>query len=510
MAPARRRKSPNRYKLVLNWDGGPTGFAHYPMTPEDLAHFAVGQFADTQIDAISWCASDDGNDVSWKSDQFDLFGEGVNFTCGNSHNWRYMANVKQLVDCGVDVPRVIADACKEHHMGSFFSLRVNDIHDLHGGSPLPRIKREHPEWMHGKDSLASTGLNYVHFGVREYKKALIREFFEKFDFDGLELDWLRSEVNLPERREYQHRYAITDFVADLRTMLDEMGTKRGRPIEIAARVPETVEGSLLAGLDAPEWVRRRLIDHLIVGNMAVEYNLDPFKTICAKAGVRLYPCLYGWGNDYNPNPGKGGPCPDDMLRGTAAKCWTQKPTGLYLFNMYPTEGFRMDLMRQIGNPRSLVRTSKRFAAEVSGRDPIHYKNLFYYSPLPVTLARTHGPGPTIAITVTDDVAQAAKEGKLKSVSIEVSFHNITPEIDHVDFALNDRPIDRSDTILPKTLLGHGTDLVLAYDHETWVLRPRPKDVKVGPNALTATLKHRNPSITDPLEIHRCEVVVDYA
>ena len=58
--------------------------------------------------------------------------------------------------------------------------------------------------MHGEGSLASTGLNYVHFGVREYRKALIRGFYERFDFDGLELDWLRSDVNLPERRDYQH------------------------------------------------------------------------------------------------------------------------------------------------------------------------------------------------------------------------------------------------------------------------------------------------------------------
>ena len=35
------------------------------------------------------------------------------------------------------------------------------------------------------------------------------------------------------------------------------------------------------------------------------------------------------------------------------------------------------------------------AHQVRGRDPIHYKNLFYYSPLPVTLARTHGPGRAI-------------------------------------------------------------------------------------------------------------------
>lgn len=508
MRPSATRAAPKEYKLILNWDGAPTGFSHYPMKPEQLAHWAVGQFADTQVDAIFWCASDDGNTVSWKSDQFELFGENVDFTRANSQDWRYLANVKHLVDSGIDVPRVIADACREHNKASFFSLRVNDIHDAQQGVPKPRIKREHPEWMHGEGSRAPTGLNYVRFGVREYKKALVREFFEKFDFDGMELDWLRTECNLPNLREYQHRYAITDWVADLRKMLDEMGRKRRRPIELAARVPETVEGCLLAGLDAPEWVKGRLIDHLIVGNGAVEYRLDPFKALCAQTGVRLYPCLYGWGNDYSPSPGEG-VCSDQMLRGTAAKCWAQEPDGLYMFNMYPTLGFRMDLMRQIGNPKTLTGKSKRFAAEVSGRSPVHYRNLWYYSPLPVTLERTHGPGPTIPITVSDDVGRAQRDGKLKSVSVEVSLHNVTPELDEIEMVFNGQQLERSDTILPKTLLGHGTDLVSAYGHETWRLRPDLEDIKVGVNELTITLKHRNPGITEPLEIHRCEVVVDY-
>ena len=509
MNSTNKRATPTQYQLILNWDGAPTGFTHYPMAPEQFAHFAVGQFVDTQIDAIFWCASEDGNTVSWKSDQFELYGEGANFTEDRVQNWRYMANVKHWVDSGLDVPRVIAEACRQRRVGSFFSLRVNDIHDAQGGMHAPKIKRENPHWMHGKGSLASTGLNYVHFGVREYKKALIKEFFEKFDFDGLELDWLRGEVNLPEWHEYQHRYAITDFITDLRSMLDEMGRKRGRPIELAARVPETIEGCLLAGLDVPKWIDRHLIDHLIVGNMAVEFNLRPFKTMCDKAAVRLYPCLYGWGNGYNPNPGTSGPCPDDMIRGTAAKCWAQNADGLYLFNMYPTEGFRMDLMKQIGSPQTLEGLSKRFAAEVSSRDPIHFKNLFYYSPLPVSLDRTHGLGPTIPVTVTDDVERAHQNGSLDAVYIEVLFHEITPELDDIEFDFNGQPIERSDTILAKTLLGHGTELVTAYGHETWVLRPDPSRVKVGINELTVTLKHRNPAITGPLVIQRCEIVVEY-
>ena len=86
----------------------------------------------------------------------------------------------------------------------------------------------------------------------------------------------------------------------------------------AARVLETIEGCLLAGLDVPKWIDRHLIDRMFVGNMAVEFNLRPFKTMYEKAAVRLYPCLYGWGNGYNPNPGTVGPGPDDMIRGTAA------------------------------------------------------------------------------------------------------------------------------------------------------------------------------------------------
>ena len=51
--------------------------------------------------------------------------------------------------------------------------------------------------------------------------------------------------------------------------------------------------------------------------------------------------------------------------------------------------------------------------------------------------------------------------------------------------------------------------MLAYGHETWVLRPAPESFNIGSNELVVTLKHRNPAITSPLEIHRCEIVVEY-
>ena len=119
------RTASRDYKLILNWDGAPTGFAHVPMSREQLMHFAVGQFVDTQIDAISWCASEDGNTVSWKSDQFEIYGQGSNFTEGRVQNWRYMANAKHLVDSGVDVPEVMGEACRNTLRAIALRLGIN-------------------------------------------------------------------------------------------------------------------------------------------------------------------------------------------------------------------------------------------------------------------------------------------------------------------------------------------------------------------------------------------------
>ena len=62
-----------------------------------------------------------------------------------------------------------------------------------------------------------------------------------YDFDGIQIDFARIPVLFPEEQ-WLHRNTLTDFMRDIRTTLLDIGEKRGRPLLLAARVPEDPDG----------------------------------------------------------------------------------------------------------------------------------------------------------------------------------------------------------------------------------------------------------------------------
>ena len=85
-----------------------------------------------------------------------------------------------------------------------------------------------------------TSLNFSVPQVRALKFRVIGEIFRKYDFDGLEIDFLRSAPYFLPGEEAKHAHLVTERRRRVRKHLIERGTQRGRPIRRAARV----EGSL--------------------------------------------------------------------------------------------------------------------------------------------------------------------------------------------------------------------------------------------------------------------------
>ena len=67
--------------------------------------------------------------------------------------------------------------------------------DLEPYTILP-MKRQHPQWL--IHTWEGPGYwNFTVLGVRAYKLEILREIAEKYDFDGMELDFSRCPVCLP-------------------------------------------------------------------------------------------------------------------------------------------------------------------------------------------------------------------------------------------------------------------------------------------------------------------------
>ena len=79
------------------------------------------------------------------------------------------------------------------------------------------MKREHPELLIGEhDEISqgfSMGFDYAHKAVRDFRLALIKEACEKYDLDGVELDFMRTYIFFKPGEEKANMALMTEFMS---------------------------------------------------------------------------------------------------------------------------------------------------------------------------------------------------------------------------------------------------------------------------------------------------------
>ncbi|HZP81238.1 MAG TPA: hypothetical protein VFB21_06350 [Chthonomonadaceae bacterium] len=102
----------------------------------------------------------------------------------------------QLDQDGIDVYARWIARSREVGISPWLSMRMNDVHNVDDARcyihsefwrenpELRRVPYRFAEW-------ADRAFDYGRPEVREYHLKLIRELAERYDFDGLELDWMR-------------------------------------------------------------------------------------------------------------------------------------------------------------------------------------------------------------------------------------------------------------------------------------------------------------------------------
>ena len=88
-----------------------------------------------------------------------------------------------------------------------------------------------------------------------------------------------------------HRDILTDFMRDIRTTLLGIEKKRGRPLLLAARVPEDLMGCHFDGMDMEAWVRDFLVDILVVGTRTANADVTAFHHITKGTPIKTLPKL---------------------------------------------------------------------------------------------------------------------------------------------------------------------------------------------------------------------------
>jgi hypothetical protein len=351
-------------------------------TAADLLEARTAALADSFVDTIFYNTNRSG--VGTFSHRTKI---GEYFT---RQDGRYAANLcPALAAAGTDPLAVMVDWCRREDVEIFWSLRMNDTHDG-WGTPgdfskdshygISEIKRQHPEWLLGGAGRVPTfglwsALNYELEPVRDFLFRLVEEVCRDYDVDGVECDFMRHPTFFPATAEGRdcgdrERGLVTGLLRRVRTMMDEVGAKRGKPLLLSVRTPDSLAVAAGIGLDVEAWMREGLVDLLAVSDY---YRFGPWAEPVAagrRHDVPVFACLA----DSRVKLADGTPerlrNTLEALRGRALNAWQEGVAGLAMFNLFdPHSAF----WREGGDPKLLEDRDRIYFASVRSLGGAHWR-----------------------------------------------------------------------------------------------------------------------------------------
>lgn len=335
----RKEAAHRERRIIFDNDGNEVVYYMDEATPEALLSKRTTPLAGTQVDTILYCTWSSGfGNFTHNTKVGELFTSTENKLENNK--------TKALIEKGLDPLEIVVDWCHENGIEAFWSLRMNDTHDAstawYGPLLFPGWKREHPEFLLGsKDNPPERGrwtaVDFGHEEVRDRCFAFVEEVCGNYDIDGVNLDFFRhlNYFQGPAQGGFasgEERAKMTELMRRIRAMADEVGARRGRPILISVRVPDSVEYCRAIGLDLVRWLEEDLVDMLAVSGY---FRINPWETSVAlghRYGVPVYPCLSE--PRFRDERASKLRASDACYRARAANALNAGADGIYLFNFF--------------------------------------------------------------------------------------------------------------------------------------------------------------------------------
>ena len=330
-------EDPFRGALILNEDN-----SHFfgtrssdEMNVEGLNAF-VDQYAGTAVTHIFFCVNASRANVAnpareaiWEPNR-----DGVTPT----DPWAL--NAKLLNDRGIDPYTVWIDRCRAQGISPWCSVRMNDLHNIDDLSNFQHSSFvvEHPQFWRVPNETAKVwkdrALNFRHPEVRKHLTDFIDFQFEHYDFDGIELDWMRFGWHLTPGREREEAPFLSEVVEHTHKQALVWSAKRGHKIGVAVRVPAVPEAAAGLGMDAVDWAKEGLVDLIVpcafYTTMDFDVPFENWKEAITGTGASLAAASELLAV---PFPGaKETLCSVDQLRGFAAEELYRGADCIYLFN----------------------------------------------------------------------------------------------------------------------------------------------------------------------------------
>ena len=303
----------------------------------------------------------------------------------NLPNWEFPTERIRIL--GPDPLRHVVEFAHQAGLEFMYSIRMNEFHCsvLPGEVRWSPFKRSHLELLQGKvsaqefqekilpwarretsrhplqdglDRLFGGGRDFYSWAAYDYALDQVRDYFlgvvegacERYDLDGIELDWGRFPYLFRFGEEQRNIPIMTDFIQQLRQRLRSYGEKRGRPILLAMRVPDSPELALSIGLDVEEWLRRGWVDVVVAGFGFAPFTfpLGEWVALGHRHGAQVYGCM----DHLVPVLHR-----LEAVRAAAQRFWAEGADGVYVYNHI------FNGLDEIGDPARLSRLDKLYQVD---------------------------------------------------------------------------------------------------------------------------------------------------
>lgn len=373
-----------RRRVILNYDGctayqglrekasaQPSGST---VSKEAFLAHVLAPWLKTHIDALFYSP---GTGYLWttRMESGERFGQYMKGTDAGA----ILAQCERFWSEDTDDLELLTQAAHQEGLDVFASIPMNDGRFMAEGNEIQwsRLNRDHPEWTLGDPR---TPMDYARPEVRSRRLSHVREIADKWDVDGVELDFYRfpSFFSAPASGK---AHLMTELLEEAWEVVNEAGTRRGRPVRLAVRTPENQKMSLAIGLDVLEWIRRDLLDILVAGggHMITDPPVEAFVRATRGSKCTVYACL----NHRRPEA-----CTWAWAANADAKC----VDGLYLSNWRPGGGEEdagASVLKEVGKPDNVIGKTKYFCAENQDDGPGRWGSHLcrrHSVPLPIPLS----------------------------------------------------------------------------------------------------------------------------
>jgi len=175
--------------------------------------------------------------------------------------------MRTMSEAGDDVYRIWTDQIREAGVSPWMSVRMNDVHGAHDDQNptcCELWKQHHEFWRatYRGGNWNARELDYAHPEVRKLYMDVIAELLERYDCDGIELDFSRFGHVFRPGHETENAHLLTDFVREVRRRCNAKALVVGHKVGVCVRVPADPADAFGSGYDVQSWIDEGLIDIL--------------------------------------------------------------------------------------------------------------------------------------------------------------------------------------------------------------------------------------------------------